>query len=111
MRRSPGGGALAQGDPAEAHQPHFGAWIVSCERADLRPIADGVRIYSDDGVRDLTLPPSRGLGGRDKVLDELYAAAVEGIALLHDGRFGRGTVATVLAILESARTRREVAVG
>ncbi len=31
--------------PANRRHQHFGSVIVSCERADLRPVADGVMIY------------------------------------------------------------------
>ena len=38
-----------------AHQ-HFGVFIVSCEKADLRPLPNGVMIYADDEKRLEPLP-------------------------------------------------------
>ena len=40
------------------HQ-HFGLVIVSCERADLRPLPHGVMIYGDTEQRLEPLPPPR----------------------------------------------------
>lgn len=90
------------------HQPHFGVLIASCERADLRPSADGVLVYGDDGARELPVKPSHGRPGRSEVLDELYEAAVKGVRPVHDGAFAKGTLAACLAIQRSARERREV---
>ena len=93
-----------------AHQPHFGAMIVTCAEADLRASRDGVLIYGRDGVREVALPQRTGVPGRREVLDDLYGAVRHGRAPLHDARFGRATLATALAILQSAREGREVVV-
>jgi phthalate 4,5-cis-dihydrodiol dehydrogenase len=42
------------------------------------------------------------------VIDELYGAVVNGRPLLRDGRWEKATLEVCLAILESARERREV---
>jgi phthalate 4,5-cis-dihydrodiol dehydrogenase len=98
-----------RGAPApETHQPHFGMLVVSCERGDLRPSADGVRVYGDDGVREVALPPGHGHPGRDETIDELYRAVALGVAPVHDGRFAKGTVETCLAIQRSERESREI---
>jgi phthalate 4,5-cis-dihydrodiol dehydrogenase len=93
-----------------AHQPHFGFLLVSCERGDLRPSADGVLIYDDAGRREVALPPGRAFPNKDNVVDELYDAVVHRTPALHDGRWGMATVAAMLALLESSRLRREVLV-
>ena len=99
----------ARGGPArETHQPHFGMLVASCERGDLRPSADGVLVYADDGLREIALPPGHSDPGRDAAIDELHRAVIAGIKPVHDGRFARGTVETCLAILRSARERREI---
>ena len=90
------------------HQPHFGALVVSCEKADLRQSADGVLVYTESGVRELVIPPSKGRPGRADVLDELYQATVHDIAPPHDGKFARGTLEVCLAIQQSSRTGREI---
>ena len=94
-------------NPAQpvAHQ-HFGVFIVSCEKADLRPLPNGVMIYADDERRlDPLQPP---ILPRVEVIDELYAAVVEGCAPLHDGEWGMATLQVCLAILESARSGKEI---
>jgi len=101
-------GARAYERPA--HQPHFGAMIVTCAEADLRASKDGVLIYGRDGVREVALPRRPGVPGRREVLDDLYGAVRHGQSPLHDARFGRATLATALAILQSAGERREIVV-
>lgn len=87
------------------HQ-HFGFMIVSCERADLRPQPDGVMIYDDDAVR-LDPVPVPAIA-RSEVIDELYGAIVDGKAALHDGPWSLATMEVCLAILESAREKKEI---
>ena len=97
------GGAKA-GD-ASPHQ-HFGPLIISCERADLRPLPTGVMIYADLDRRLDPLPsPSVP---RAEVIDELYAAVVEGRPPLHGGAWALATLEVCLAMLQSARDDREV---
>jgi phthalate 4,5-cis-dihydrodiol dehydrogenase len=90
------------------HQPHFGMLIVSCEKADLRQSADGILIYSAEGMREVEVPLTNDRPGRSDVLDELYGAAAKGIPPIHDGHFARGTLEVCLAIQESSRKRSEV---
>jgi len=88
------------------HQ-HFGAVIASCERADLRPLPRGVMIYDDtDAHLDALDPPAVP---RSEVIDELYAAIVHNRAPRHSGEWGMATMEVCLAMLQSAREQREVA--
>ena len=89
-----------------AHQ-HFGTIIVSCERADLRPLPNGVVIYDESGARldELPLPAVP----RAEVIDELYDAIVNGKPPLHDGAWATATLEVCLAMLASAREGREIA--
>lgn len=92
-------------DAPAGHQ-HFGAIIVSCERADLRPMPNGVMIYENgDGRLDPLLPPSIPRVG---VIDELYEAIVNGHKPLHDGSWATATLEVCLAILESSRIGSDV---
>jgi phthalate 4,5-cis-dihydrodiol dehydrogenase len=101
------GGASFRGPPApQAHQ-HFGPLIVSCERGDLRPLPHGVMIYGD-GERRLEALPAPRLA-RLEVVDELYAAAVDGRAPLHSGEWAMETLSVCLAILRSSKEQREIA--
>jgi phthalate 4,5-cis-dihydrodiol dehydrogenase len=90
---------------AVAHQ-HFGFLVASCERADLRPLPDGVMIYGDDEKRLDSLPAPQI--PRVEVIDELHGAVTLGKKPLHDGEWGMATLEVCLAILESGRTGKEV---
>ncbi|WP_322046564.1 Gfo/Idh/MocA family oxidoreductase [Paraburkholderia sp. J67] len=102
------GGTLAPAAQTPPHQPHFGVMVASCEQADLRQSANGVWVYSREGVHEIAVPDQGGRPGRSDVLDELWLAVRGGVAPVHDGHFARGTVAASLAILRSARERREI---
>ncbi|MDQ0304847.1 Gfo/Idh/MocA family protein [Ancylobacter polymorphus] len=84
---------------------HFGHIIVSCEKADLRPMADGVMIYADD-KRWLEPLPQPAVP-RAEVIDELYAAVRKNVPPLHSGEWGMATLEICLGILESARSGNE----
>ncbi len=90
------------------HQPHFGVLIATCEKADARPSADGVLLYTHDGVQEVALPAGQSVPGYGDVLDEMVAAVQGQAAAVHDGRWGRDTLAVCLAILQSAREGREI---
>lgn len=105
-RRNYGGSAFASPAQAEAH-PHFGLLVASCEHADLRPTPGGVWIYGDREKRfDKLKKPAVPRAG---VIDELYAAVIEGKPPLHDGVWGSATVEVCLAMLRSAREAKEIA--
>ena len=46
--------------------------------------------------------------GRSEVLDDMIAAIRQGQKPRHDGRWGKANVEVTLAILRSARERREI---
>ena len=102
--RNYGGPQFKQTEPV-AHQ-HFGLFVVSCEKADLRPLPNGVMIYADNEQRLEALPPP-GLP-RAEVIDELYGAVVEGRAPLHSGESAMATLQVCLAMLESSRQGKEI---
>jgi phthalate 4,5-cis-dihydrodiol dehydrogenase len=91
--------------PARQHQT-FGLLIASCERADLRPFADGVRIYGDLAQTFEELPPP--VVPRSEVIDELAGAVFDNVAPLHSGEWSLATMEVCLALLQSAREGREV---
>ncbi len=99
--------AATSDDSAAPWHEHFGLFIVSCERGDLRPLPTGVVIYGDADVR--VEPLSRPRIPRVEVIDELHAAIVGGEPPLHDGRWAMATLEVCLAILQSARERRDIA--
>jgi len=101
------GGAEQPKAPAALLHQHFGVLIASCERADLRPLPEGVWIYADTQKRLDPLPAPRVQ--RAQVIDELYAALVDGRAPLHGGEWGMATLEICSALLESAKQGREIA--
>ena len=102
--RNYGGANFAPSAPV-AHQ-HFGFFIVSCEKADLRPMPLGVMIYAD-GERRFDALPAPAIP-RAEVIDELYGAIVEGREPLHSGEWAMATMEVCLALLRSAREGTEV---
>src|SRR5438067_1998608 len=103
--RNYGGAQQAKPQRGLLHQ-HFGVLIASCERADLRPLSEGVWIYADDERR--LDPLAAPKVPRAEVIDELYAAVVDGRPPLHDGEWALATTEICLAILQSAKEQREI---
>src|SRR5260221_696974 len=99
-------GGNAYGGPSAAFPQHFGSLVVSCERAGLRPLPGGVMVYADAEKRLEPLPAPKL--PRTEVIDELYGAVVDGRPPLHDGAWSMATLEVCLAILASARARKEV---
>lgn len=91
--------------PPVAHN-HFGTLLVSCDRADLRAMPNGVMIYENGSGRLDELPPPAV--PRSEVIDELYRAVVRGEKPLHDGPWAMATMEVILAMLRSAREGRDV---
>lgn len=87
------------------HQ-HFGPVIVTCDRADVRPLPSGVLVYGDKlrehhALDAPTVP-------RFEVIDELFDAVTRGVHPLHDGAWARATLQVCLALLASGREQRDV---
>lgn len=99
------GGAEFKASGTQFHE-HFGPIIVSCDKADLRPLPNGVMIYADGEQKLEPLAPTDA--PRSGVIDELYDAVVNGKAPLHDGAWGLATTEACLAILKSAKSGKEV---
>jgi phthalate 4,5-cis-dihydrodiol dehydrogenase len=90
----------------ERKQPFFGFTLVSCERGDIRQTPDGLFIYGENERREITLPAGRR--GREAEIEELYDSVVHGRPVFHDGRWGAATLEACLAMLESAKQRKEI---
>jgi phthalate 4,5-cis-dihydrodiol dehydrogenase len=99
------GGKEYRTNAVAGHQ-HFGLFIVSCEKADLRPLPTGVMIYGDSERRLERLAAPQV--PRSEVIDELYGAALQGKAPLHSGEWAMATLQACLAMLESSRQGKEV---
>ena len=92
-------------DAVRQHQ-HFGHVVVCCEGGDIKPGAGSITVYGDAGRTVEELPA--GAVPRVEVIDEAYAAVIEGVPPLHDGEWSLATLEVCLAILESAASGREV---
>ena len=82
--------------------------IVTCARGEMRASADGLFIYDANGKREIALPESAAMPGRSEVLDDMIAAIRTGKQPLQDGRWAKANVEVTLALLQSARERREI---
>ena len=83
-----------------------GLFILSFERGEVRQSPNGLYVYDDDGVRDVPLSVP-GVVYKSEV-DELYEAVIQDTPVFHDGRWGLATLEVCLAIMESAKERREL---
>ncbi|MBV9955118.1 MAG: Gfo/Idh/MocA family oxidoreductase [Pseudolabrys sp.] len=94
----------AKTDPAGHHT--FGTVIVSCERADVRPLPSGVMVYRQ-GASAFTPLPAPTIP-RIEVIDELYDAVVNGVTPKHDGQWAKDTLDVCLAMSRSSQEGREI---
>ncbi len=88
-------------DSGLLHQ-HFGNFVVSCEKGDLRPTPTGIGIFTDYEHRVEPLSPPEI--PRIEVIDELINAVRHGVVPLHDGVWARATTEVCLKLLLSAET-------
>ena len=102
----PDGARRPDAAPTDRHHEHFGLFIISCPGADIRPLPDGVRVYGDHQVDFQALTPPAV--PRAEVIDELYAAVIDGVRPLHTGEWGRATLEVCRAIIQSADEGREI---
>jgi len=91
---------------ASALHQHFGPVIVTCDRADIRPLPSGVLVYGDE-LRQHH-PLAAPAVPRFEVIDELVNAVAGGAHPLHDGQWARATLQVCLALLASGREGRDV---
>lgn len=90
----------------ERKQPFFGHTVVSCQKGDIRQTPDGLKIYGETEQREIKLPA--GSRGREAEVEELYDAVVKGRPVSHGGRWGAATLEVCLAMIESAKERKEI---
>lgn len=87
------------------HPPFFGLTIVSCERGVIRQSPQGLFVHTATGVEEYPVEPYQG---RAAELIELRDALRENRPVFPDGRWGRATLETCLAIEMSSREDRDV---
>jgi phthalate 4,5-cis-dihydrodiol dehydrogenase len=105
--RNYGGAAYQAASDAAPWHEHFGLVVVSCEKADLRPMPNGVRVYAGDAK--LLEPLDKPAIPRAAVIDELCDAIEGRSPPLHDARWGRETLEACRALLRSSSEDGEVA--
>ncbi|MFM5953191.1 MAG: Gfo/Idh/MocA family protein [Novosphingobium sp.] len=106
LARTYGSGDDGTPPPPPVANEQFGLVLVSCERADLRILPDGIWIYRD-GARDFTPLPPPPVAQYNAV--QAFADACLGRGLPPQaGAWGIDTVKACLALARSARERREV---
>jgi phthalate 4,5-cis-dihydrodiol dehydrogenase len=84
----------------------FGVILASFERGDVRQSPNGLYVYGDNGRREIPVLEDRGTGRVE--LEELWGALTENKPITHDGRWGMATLEVAVAIMQSARERREI---
>jgi phthalate 4,5-cis-dihydrodiol dehydrogenase len=102
------------GGPQDWSPFDVGPVEVTCERGFIRNGQHALVVYDDNGRHEVDLSrfwrperdPSGGLS--IAVLEELHAAVVRGRPVYHDGAWGRATLEAALAVMQSARERREI---
>ena len=102
----PAGAALPLSAPPDRSHEHFGMFVVTCDGGDIRPLPDGVQVYADDDRTFHPLPAPAV--PRSEVIDELYAAIVDGVPPVHNGEWGRATLEVCRAVIDSARGGGEI---
>jgi predicted dehydrogenase len=106
------GGARTRSDEPQRAQPSLG-WIMggpliaSFDKGDVRMTPSGLTVYGDKELYEIKLG-IKGEDGRDGRINSFYDAIVRGRRLPADGAWGMATLEVILAIEESAKTRKEV---
>ena len=89
-----------------SHHEHFGNILVSCQKADIKPTADGIHIYADESANFIPLP----LVGspRTRVIDELYALVKHGTPPVHCVQRGLTSTALCDAMYTSVKSQQKI---
>jgi phthalate 4,5-cis-dihydrodiol dehydrogenase len=90
---------------ARRNQPFYGLTLVSCERGDIRQSPDGLYLYTDDGREEITFERVHGRGELSELCDAVRADRPP----FPDARWGMATLELILAIRQSSREHREIA--
>lgn len=98
-------GAFPPRSEAPQFPPHFGITIATCEAGELKCSPEGLTLYDAAGARAFVLPRGSGYQG---LFADLRAALRAGVAPRHDGGWGKAGTEAMLALLRSARERREI---
>jgi phthalate 4,5-cis-dihydrodiol dehydrogenase len=89
-----------------ADQSFFGLTIVACQRGVIRQSPRGVYVYAQGGREEIPSAPDEG---RSAELHELHQAVAQDRPAFPDGRWGKATLEVCIAMLQSSKERREIA--
>ncbi len=92
--------------PASRTLTHFGLTVVSGEAGDIRQSPTGLYIYGNDGKREIAVEPATNQS--NGALENMYEVLHESGKVLRSGRWGQATTEVLLAIMQSAKERREI---
>ena len=87
-------------------QSFFGITVVACEHGIIRQSPNGIFVYSEKGREEV---PCGKDEGRAAELKSLRTAIDENRRPFLDGRWGKATLEVCLAMLQSSKERREIA--
>jgi phthalate 4,5-cis-dihydrodiol dehydrogenase len=101
---------FSSGDNEPWSPEDMGMAIASLDRADIRQSPFGLFIHDDNGKHDVEVVKKHEMGHvqRRAELEELYDAVFNGKPLWHNGRWGLATLEVCLALMQSAKERREI---
>jgi phthalate 4,5-cis-dihydrodiol dehydrogenase len=85
----------------------LGILIASCEKGDVRQSQHGLFVHSDRGSEDVPLMGGGGPSRRGELM-ELYNAVVLDKPIRHTGPWGMATLEVCLALMQSAKERKEI---
>jgi phthalate 4,5-cis-dihydrodiol dehydrogenase len=95
-------------DRPRRNQPFYGLTITSCERGDIRQYPEGLFLYTDDGRQEVGCE-TRGSTTHAGELQEMISALEADRPTFPDARWGMATVEVLMAIMQSSREHREIA--
>ncbi len=85
----------------------LGILVATCENGDIRQSQYGLFVHSDDGTKDVPLIGGGGPSRRGELM-ELYNAVVLDKPIRHTGPWGMATLEVCLALVQSAKERKEI---
>ncbi len=92
--------------PSEVPLDIYGFTVASCERGDIRQTPEGLIVHGDDSR--WPVPVEATTNSSNAAFENLYDAVFFGKPVLRSGRWGQATIEVLLAIMQSARERREI---
>ncbi len=84
-------------------QPHFGFFIATFEKADVRLTPEGLAVFAMEGCKNIDLGNPPNMPGHRNVLDALWNTVRNGETCAQNAQWGKATLEVVLAVLTSAR--------